>query len=254
MKKFFILLAFSSALISCEKDKTKEGTFLSEKSTLHGGKVWSSVSLDKDGNPRQLAIVVDDAAMNSLPVGTPSDHTGHENNLIVPVPTQAVGATPFKFIMVNWNSSGHEPEHIYTKPHFDFHFYMTTPSEVMAYTDTTKMNHNLPEAAYVPANYIAPGPGLPMMGKHWIDVTSPELSGQVPFTQTFIFGSYDGKIVFYEPMITLDFLKTNSNFERQIPQPSKVKTSGFYPTKMKIVKKNGTTEILLDGFNYRQAS
>jgi hypothetical protein len=55
-------------------------------------------------------------------------------------------------------------------------------------------------------------------------------------------------------MITLDFLKTNSNYERQIPQPAKFKTAGYYPTKMKVVKKNGATYITLDGFTYRQAS
>ncbi len=254
MKKLFILLSFSTVLFSCDKDDSKQGTFTSEKATLHGGKVWSAAEIDKDGKPVQLSIVVDDAAMNSVPVGQPSDHTGHENNLIIPVASQGQQATPFKFIMVNWNSSGHEPDNIYTLPHFDFHFYMTNSNEVMNYIDTNKMDHNLPTAEYLPANYIAPGPGLPTMGKHWIDFTSPELSGQAPFTQTFIYGSYDGKIVFYEPMITLEFLKNNSNYERQIPQPAKYKTAGYYPTKMKLVKKNGATYITLDGFIYRQAS
>ena len=116
------------------------------------------------------------------------------------------------------------------------------------------MDQNLPDAAYFPATYIGPGAGVPMMGHHFIDATSPELTGQAPFTQTFIYGSYDSKVVFYEPMITLDFLKTNSNFERAIPQPSKFKTAGYYPTKMKVIKRNGTTEVVLDGLTYRTAS
>lgn len=91
------------------------------------------------------------------------------------------------------------------------------------------------------------------MGSHWIDVTSGELNGK-PFTETFIFGSYDGKVTFYEPMITLDFLKNNSNYVREIPQPAKVQTSSWYPTKMKILKHDGLTEIVLDEFVYRKQS
>lgn len=253
MKKFFFLLTISTALFACDKDKDKDGTFTSQTATLHGGKVWTSVTV-KDNKPEQLAIVVNDAAMNSVPVGQPTDHIGHENNMNIPVPQRALETTPFKFVMVNWNSSGHEPDDIYTLPHFDFHFYMSNASDVMNFTDATKIDGNLPGAEYVPANYIAPGPGLPRMGKHWIDVTSPELGGQVPFTQTFIYGSYDGKVVFYEPMITLDFLKASNNYERAIPQPAKYKDAGYYPTKMKIVKKDGATHIILDGFTYRQAS
>ena len=66
--------------------------------------------------------------------------------------------------------------------------------------------------------------------------------------------SYDGKIVFYEPMITKAFLDANTSFERAVPTPAKFQKNGYYPTKMKIKKKSGTTEIVLDGFTYRQAS
>jgi hypothetical protein len=84
------------------------------------------------------------------------------------------------------------------------------------------------------------GGGVPMMGAHWVDPTSGEFHGQ-PFGETFIFGSYEGKVTFYEPMITLEFLKNNSNFERSIPQPAKVQKSGYYPTKMRVVKHDGVT-------------
>jgi len=249
MKKFLILLTFASALVACEKDQPKEKVYTSQKVTLHGGKVWSSAKVSKDGKPEQVSIIVDDAAMNSVPVGQPTDHVGHENNLMIPVPQE--GSVPFKFIMVNWNSSGHEPENVYTLPHFDFHFYMTPQSEVVGYTDMTKLEID-PAADYLPANHIggAPAPG---MGKHWLDLASPELGGET-FTQTFIYGSYDGKVVFYEPMITRDYLLATNSFERDIPQPAKFKNSGYYPTRMKIKRENGVTEVSLEGFIYRQGS
>jgi hypothetical protein len=253
MKKFFLLFAVSAVLFACDKDENKENkekSYDSEKVTLHGGKVWTSAKVSKEGKPQQVSIILDDATLNSVPVGQPSDHTGHENNLMIPISTAS--GTPFKFAMVNWNSSGHEPDGVYTLPHFDFHFYTSAQTEVMNYTDMAKANI-APAADYIPANHFGGDP-VPMMGKHWVDLTSPELTGQAPFTQTFIYGSYDGKVVFYEPMITLNFLKNTTEFERPIPQPSKFQASGYYPTKMKIKKKSGTTEVVLDGFVYRQAS
>ena len=55
-------------------------------------------------------------------------------------------------------------------------------------------------------------------------------------------------------MITLDFIKNNNNYERAIPQPAKVQKSGYYPTKLKIVKHDGVTDIILDGMVYRTQS
>lgn len=252
MKKILILVAASTLIFACKKDNNKEKEYKSQQTVLHGGKVWTSAKVDKDGKPLSLSIVLDDAALNSVPVGQPSDHVGHENNIIIPVSEKS--GTAFKNVMVNWNSSGHEPDGVYTLPHFDFHYYMLDKNEIMTLTDDVKLNQNLPSAEYLPANHISPAPGVPMMGRHWMDATSPELNGQAAFTQTFIYGSYDSRIIFYEPMITLEFLKANSLYERSIPQPAQYKTAGYYPTKLKVVKHNGVTEIVLDGFVYRQAS
>ncbi len=252
MKKILILVAASTLVFACKKEKNKEKEYKSQETVMHGGKMWTSAKVDKDGKPQSLSIVLNDALLNSVPVGQPTDHVGHENNIILPVSSKS--GTPFKTIMVNWNSSGHEPDNVYTLPHFDFHFYMLDQDQIMNLTDDVKMNENLPAADYVPANYISPGAGVPMMGRHWIDATSPELGGQVPFTQTFIHGSYDGKIIFLEPMITLDFLKAQTSYERNLPQPAKYQVSGYYPTKMKITRKNGVTEVELTSFVYRQAS
>lgn len=91
------------------------------------------------------------------------------------------------------------------------------------------------------------------MGAHWVDVTTPELNGQ-PFTQTFLYGSYNGKVAFYEPMITKAFIDANASFERTFGIPTKYKTSGYYPTKMRIVKADGATHFMLEGFVFRAQS
>ena len=250
MKKILILVvAASSFIFACDKDKNKDKEYKSETATLHNGQVWTSAKVDKDGKPLSVSIVINDAALNSVPVGQPSDHMSPQNNLLIPVSEKS--GTPFKFIMLNWNSSGHEPDNVYTLPHFDFHFYTSTQNEVMNYMNEAKLNA-APATDYIPANHIS-GPGVPMMGKHFIDATSPELAGQT-FTQTFLYGSYDTKVVFWEPMITLNFLKNTNNFERAIPQPSKFQQSGYYPTKMRVKRHDGVTEISLESFVSRQAS
>ena len=250
MKKFLILfVAASSFIFACDKDKNKEKEYKSDEASLHGGKVWSSAKVDKDGKPLSVSIVVNDAALNSVPLGQPSDHMSPQNNLLIPIADKS--GTPFKFIMLNWNSSGHEPDHVYTVPHFDFHFYTSNQNEVMSYMDEAKLAAE-PSGDYIPASYVSGAP-VPMMGKHYIDVNTPELHGQ-SFTQTFLFGSYDSKVVFWEPMITLDFLKNTTQFERSIAQPSKYQQAGYYPTKMKISRHDGVTEISLTDFVNRQAS
>jgi hypothetical protein len=251
MKKAFLILSASAVFFSCTKERPKQDEFTGASTEVAQGKAWSSVKLDKNGAPQRLVLTIDQAALNTMPGASEMPGHEHENTMMVTLPSKAAETTPFKFIMLNWNPEGHEPAGIYDIPHFDMHFYTTQMTEVVNYVDMAKLNA-APGADYLPANHIGGAP-VPQMGKHWIDVTSPELGGAL-FTQTFIYGSYDSKVVFYEPMITLDFLKNTSSFERPLPQPAKFATAGYYPTKMRIYKEQGATNISLEGFVYRQAN
>lgn len=254
MKRTILLAAFTALLFSCKKDDDKSTVQAGPQVAVHQGKSWSWVHVDGRNKPLEIGITIDEAALNSVPVGGEGGdgHDMHENNFFVSLPDKAKEVTPFKTIMLNWNPAGHEPEHVYTLPHFDIHFFMAGEEEVMGMTDMDKIL-NPPAPEYIPANHVSGAP-VPMMGLHWLDITSPELSGAAPFTQTFIYGSYDGQIRFYEPMITLDFLKNTTHFERSFPQPAKFQQAGYYPTKMKVVKVNGATNVILSDFVQRQAS
>lgn len=260
MKKIFLLsLGVTLLFSSCKKDdvSVQNNIFKGPVVQVHEGKAWTWVQLDRSGKPERLAITLTDAALNSVPLGHDGDGHDHadENSWILSFHPKA-SITPFNHVGMGWNPAGHEPEIFYGKPHFDFHFYMMSPADVAAIppyeVDSLKFK-NWPAPAYFPPAYFNPGGGVPQMGAHWVDATSGEFNGQ-PFTQTFIYGSYNGKVTFYEPMITLDFLKNNSNFERNIPQPAKFQKTGYYPTKMKLVKHDGVTEIILDGFVYKTQS
>jgi hypothetical protein len=55
-------------------------------------------------------------------------------------------------------------------------------------------------------------------------------------------------------MITKTFLDANTNFELVIPTPPKFGKSGYYPTKMKVSKAGGVTNVTIEEFVYRTAS
>jgi len=252
MKKLLFVLAIGSFAVSCKKDGTADNFFKGPVVQVHEGKAFTWVQLNKQGAPERVGVTITDEALNSVPEGGDGGH-GHENSYVLKFHEKA-GVTPFKHVWLNWNPAGHPPANIYTKPHFDIHYYMVASEERETYVDDAKLNAD-PAAGYMPANHLGVDP-VPTMGKHWVDVTSPELNptNPQPFTQTFIFGSYNSKVVFYEPMITKEFLKNTSNFERAIPQPAKVQQSGYYPTKMRVFKHDNVTEIILEGFVQRQAS
>jgi hypothetical protein len=84
-----------------------------------------------------------------------------------------------------------------------------------------------------------------MMGVHWMDVRSPELQGLAghpenakPFTKTFLYGSWDGKFIFDEPMITRAYLMAKHDAtdpavsDERIPVPTAAHyaPAGSYPS------------------------
>lgn len=257
MKKFFLLAFLGSILFtSCKKDdKAKDNIFIGPLQQFQHGKAWTWYEVDNNDKPLRLAVAIDEAAMSSLDRTAPGDEGHHhENNVVLKFHSKA--ATPFNHVSLGWNPHGHEPDFIYGLPHFDFHFYTITPEAVAAIpvyeADSLKFK-NCPAPEYFPSTYFNPGGGVPQMGVHWLDFTSPELNGAT-FTQTFIYGSYNGQVTFYEPMITEQFILDNPAYERAVPQPSKYQVTGYYPTKMRIAKINGITNIILEGFVLRQAS
>lgn len=251
-----VLASFTYSVVA-----SKKGLLKGEAVSIHGGKGWTWAQISKKGVPESIGFSVTDEVLNTVPVPAgqmPAGHGGHAGHeyWIAKFNPVANAIIPFNFVLLNWNPYGHPPANIYDKPHFDFHFYSQTPEEVMAIgpyeVDSLKFN-NVPGADYLPAKYVNTGHSLPQMGAHWVDVTSSELNGK-PFTETFIYGSFDGEVTFYEPMITLEFLKTQKLYEREIPVPAKFAESGWYPTKMRIIKHDGQTDVVLDKFVYRQKS
>ena len=227
LKPFFFLLLTSLAIVSCKDDSTNplSGTHVGEESAFASGKARTYVTNDENGDPLEVGMVIDEAAFNSLKSSTTDAYLSLE------YPKQAERTT-FKHQFMGYAPHGHEPAMVYDKPHFDFHYYTTSESEREAITpfDTVKANI-FPAADYFPPAYFQVGL-VPTMGVHWLDGTSPELTPGGTFTETFIWGSFNGKVTFWEPMITYQFISDNKTFEKDLRQPAKYEVAGkFYPTK-----------------------
>jgi hypothetical protein len=93
------------------------------------------------------------------------------------------------------------------------------------------------------------------MGNHLIDLTGPEFNKQ-PFTRSWIFGVYGGKVIFYEEMVTRAVLLNKPQSCFPIKSPKAVAISGFYPTVSchRHHAATGETTVSLETFAFRAAS
>ena len=90
------------------------------------------------------------------------------------------------------------------------------------------------------------------MGAHAVDTATPELRGD-PFTSTFIYGYYNGRMTFVEPMISTAFLKTKTNFTAPVKQPAAYPRRGYYPTRYSVTydPKREEYSVALEGLVLR---
>lgn len=152
---------------------------------------------------------------------------------------------PFKTLGVDWNPQGHvgglsvkDTEYVshlsgeeaakftechssWTIPHFDVHFYTWSQAQVQSIADSSSP---VVDSAYLPQNYQCPQFGfVPQMGFHCFDVTKDYSTLDFSQNPEIIYGSYAAQVMFLEPMVSVDFLKTvrqNGPKSVNVPQPS----------------------------------
>lgn len=222
------LLTLLALMVAGCIEQAKSETFVGETKQLGNGMVRSWITLDNDGKPSAIGVTFTEASLSGLP-------TTNTTEYMLSLPEQA-SAAPFNHIGLDWNPMGHEPPGIYDKPHFDFHFYMISPRErqvITATGDDMAKVEKKPSQEFIPAGYVPTPGGVPRMGAHWIDPTSAEFNNK-SFTRTFIYGFYDAKMAFLEPMATKAFIETKPNDTDTIKLPEKYPMNGYYPTKYSV--------------------
>ncbi len=232
MKNLLLLLTvLATFLVSCStNDQTPSASvYKGAEQTIGNGKAYSWAKFSADNQPTSVGFTLTKGALDNLP------HAGVA--LVLAFPNEAIGKIPFDHIMLDYLHTGHEPPGVYDLAHFDMHFYWQPLAERKAiplYTAAPTKFDNLPAAGFLPSNYIRLPAGVPEMGVHWADPASPELAGKGKFTETLIYGSYDGKVTFIEPMVSHEFLKSKPNLSKSIPLPSKFAKAGYFPMKYSI--------------------
>lgn len=235
-----------------EKDKEKLNVFKGPEVQMGEGKARSFVSVDADGFPVEIGLVMSKEVLDNLAVLPPSSVA-----TVLPFHHKAKELTPFEHIGINWQPDGHGP--VFFVPHFDIHFYMISNEErltIPEYSETTDALFNLyPPDGYMPEDYMTfPGENAiyPQMGKHWVPVDFPSY---VPLSHIMVLGTYNGEFVFQEPMVSVDFLTSNPDFSGEYSQPLYFQESTNYPTKYNIYEDPKTHDIYitLSEFVARQA-
>jgi hypothetical protein len=249
---------------------------------LGQGEVASFAELHANGALRAVGIAMSARALASLP-SEPSDyhhcvdrdgdgHTGHAecaetHEFVIPLPDAVNGRddVPFKWVLLNWNKHGHVPPGIYDVPHFDVHFYMEPIADVFAIRDGTCGSEfvdcdDFAEAKRpLPAGLMHPDfkdvdAVVPAMGNHLIDVGGPEFRGE-PFTRTWIYGAYGGRVTFYEEMVSLAYLLSKPDACEPIKSPPAVAVGGYYPTERCVRYDAADAYVVsMEGFVYREAT
>lgn len=257
-----VAVAVSIALGACSPERAAESQLhQGDSAELGNGSVNTYVEMDAAGDLVAIGVRFSASTLEDIPSepdGTAPcfdvDGDGTEDPMTecfmmlrrnLQLPTAVSQATaPFGYVQFNYNPMGHPPPApaVYAVPHFDFHFYVVGQDAVKALRTGTcgfLMDCELYERArvpvpeqYMPPTYIEVGAAAGGEGNHLLPSTSPELADPpADFTETFIFGSYDGHITFYEPMIALSVFTEAVDDCYDVAEPAAWEVAGPYPTR-----------------------
>jgi len=280
-----LLAATMPAFVGCVSTpfESSGARSLGWSTPLGKGSATSYAEFDKQGTPKAIGVVFSAAALDGLPAasdhhrchartkeGTVDAGTKCQETIehVLPLPDAAARRPdiPFKWVLLNWNHIGHIPPGIYDVPHFDVHFEMAPIAEVLSIEagpcgpefvrcDQYQIAKKPLPVNYVAANYSDVDAVVPAMGNHLIDLTGAEFNNK-PFTRSWIYGVYDGKVIFYEEMVTRAHMLSKPNTCSPIKSPKAVDTRGYYPTVSCIRYDAATGEytVSMEGFVLREAS
>ena len=246
-------------LLGCVSEDSHAATrrSLGWQTPLGNGTVTSYGEFDRRGAPTAIGVAFSATALDGLTAGSDDHHCinrseegavvaatkchhGVEHVIPLPDAVSRRADIPFKWVLLNWNSVGHIPPGVYDVPHFDVHFEMAPIEEIFAIEsgpcgphlvrcDQFQTGKKPVPPNYVPAEFKDLDVVVPAMGNHLIDLTGAEFNKQ-PFTRSFIYGTYDSKVIFYEEMVTRAHLLSKPNACTPIKTARAYAAAGYYPT------------------------
>ncbi len=279
-----LAVGMSVPLPGCGPRNGPTGRVLGWSVELGNGTVSTYAEVDNSGIPAAIGVIYSANALEGLPTAASDHHHCFDRDgdgvvegdteclatheIVLPLPDAVAmrSDVPFKWVLFNWNPTGHIPPGVYDVPHFDIHFYMEPIANVFALHDGPCGPEFIRCDQYelakkpVPPNYMHPDfqdvdAVVPAMGNHLIDLTGPEFNGQV-WTRSWIFGVYDGEVTFYEEMLTRAFLLSHPDSCYPIKSPPAVGRSGRYPTQscIRYDAETDQSTVSMEEFVQREAS
>ncbi|MCM2348743.1 MAG: hypothetical protein NDI69_01900 [Bacteriovoracaceae bacterium] len=223
--KLFVCLLFVLNVGNVSFAATR--TYWGEKISVGKGYAWTYIKVINK-TPQAMGVAISPKGLTGL------SHEMVEYTLPMP---KHIKVRPYRHIAMDWNPHGHEPGGVYDVPHFDFHFYFISEKlrqSISCVDEDAAICMKSPDEDSLVANYAPTPAGVPKMGWHWVDLLAPEFNGG-QFTRTFIYGYYDGNLIFIEPMVTTDYLLSKKSSINPIRQPKQFPyQEGRYPKKYKV--------------------
>jgi hypothetical protein len=252
---------------------------IENRTSLGDGYVQSIVQKNADGSLKAIGVIIDQAAMDTLPMVPGNDgqtcfdknndgsvdlenecNGGHERILWFP----KIKDLPFQFVMFNWQGKGHGPPGAWDKPHFDLHYFMmdfTARNQIRTgncgvYVDCVDYQKAIKDVPpqFAPVGFENQRGVSGRMGNHLSNLTDSPFTDGV-FTHAFVYGSYDGHITYFETIIKGDFIKSKPDECKPIKAPPAMEKSGLYPKQFctRFRPERGDYLLTLEDFEYRQA-
>ena len=283
IKALVCFVALAVAASTCALSASRATRYLSAPASLGGGTITSYAEVDATGKPMAIGVVFPAATLASLPTAPSDGHRCFDANgdgkidlatecsawheRVLPLPSEAARRSdlPFKWALVNYNPLGHMPPGVFDKPHFDVHFYMEPIENILAIErgtcgpesvrcDQYAIARKPLPSNYLPANYLDLGLVAPAMGNHYIDPAHHNFHGE-PFKRHWVYGVYDGRVIFYEEMLTVAYMQSKPDTCFPIQSAEAVAVAGYYPTQSCVRYASGKDEVTvsLEGFVSRPA-
>jgi hypothetical protein len=251
---------------------------------LGNGTVASYAQFEETGAPKAIGVAFSAGAVDEPPSSTSDGHRCFDANqddsidlesecsawheVVLPLPTEVSRRSDiqFKWALLNYNPHGHIPKGVWDTAHFDVHFYIEPIEKIFAIQrgpcgpefvrcDQFRTATQPAPPNYIPADYKDVEAVAPAMGNHLIDPAAPEFQGE-PFKRHWIYGIYDGRVIFYEEMVARDYLRTRPDLCFAIKMPDAVALTGYYPTRSCVRYGQATNEytVSMEDFVMRTAS
>ena len=208
---------------------------------LGRGTATAWVGLDARGAPVLVGVDLTEAALDGLP--------GQKVSVDLALPAEAKQAG-YDHVGLDWEAHGHAPAGVYDVPHFDVHFYRIGVAERDRIArEDPEFEAKLarpPADRYMPSG-LQRGGSVPRMGQHWGVADATPEQARSPFEKVMVIGSYDGRLIFLEPMMTRAFLLTRPNVTVPIRAPERAEGTLRWPEAYSVSSRDGVHRITLTG-------